>query len=140
MAALVGTVLLADDRQTVAVAAQALQLVPVWPMLTAALLSLLTGTLLGLGSRYGLVRYWWVLVKLVLNLVLATLIWVALRGGVAELAAQGRALADGTLDALPVGDMLFPPVVSTTALLVAMTLSVLKPWGRTRRDRPRGRD
>ena len=35
---------------------------------------LLTGILLGLGSRYGLVRYWWVTVKLALNPVLSGLV------------------------------------------------------------------
>jgi hypothetical protein len=32
-----------------------------------------------------------------------------------------------------VGDLVFPPIVSTGALLFAMVLSVFKPWGRVRR-------
>ncbi len=136
MGALVVTIVTSEDRNTQAVAAQALELVTVVPMLSLALLTLATGVLLALGSKYGLLRYWWVLVKLVLNIALATLIVLALRGGVQELAAQGRQLADGAIGVLPVGDMAFPPIVSTTALLAAMTLSVFKPWGRTRR-RPR---
>jgi hypothetical protein len=136
MGALVVAVVASDDPQNQAAAAQALRFVTVWPMFTLAVVSLLTGVLLGLGSRYGLVRYWWVLVKLVLNLVLATLILLALRGGVAELAEQGRALALGAVAPLELGDMVFPPVVSTSALLVAMVLSVFKPWGRTGK-RPR---
>lgn len=134
MGALVATIMTSDDRNTQAVAAQALQFVTVWPMFALAMLSLVTGVLLGLGSRYGLLRYWWVVVKLVLNIVLATLILLALRGGVQELAEQGRRLADGALGSITTGDMVFPPVVSTSALLVAMVLSVFKPWGRTRRQ------
>jgi hypothetical protein len=32
-------------------------------------------------------------------------------------------------------NLLFPPIVSSTAVIVAMTLSVFKPWGRVRRSR-----
>jgi hypothetical protein len=31
-----------------------------------------------------------------------------------------------------VGDLVFPPIVSPTLLLVAMVLAVFKPWGRLR--------
>jgi hypothetical protein len=31
--------------------------------------------------------------------------------------------------------MLYPPIVSPTALAVAFVLSVFKPWGRVRRNR-----
>jgi len=36
-----------------------------------------------------------------------------------------------------VGDLVFPPLVSGTLVLVAMALSVLKPWGTIRRSRSR---
>ena len=36
---------------------------------------------------------------------------------------------------LGLGDLIFPPVVSPTALLVAMVLAVFKPWGRIRPSR-----
>ena len=35
--------------------------------------------------------------------------------------------------ALPTG-LIFPPIVSPTALLMAMALAVFKPWGRIRRS------
>lgn len=44
------------------------------PMLVSGLLCLVTGLLLGLGGKWGLVRYWWVAVKLTLNLLLCVLI------------------------------------------------------------------
>jgi hypothetical protein len=31
--------------------------------------------------------------------------------------------------------LIFPPIVSTTALLVAMLLAVFKPWGRIRTNK-----
>ncbi|WP_433528600.1 hypothetical protein ACQPYA_19855 [Micromonospora sp. CA-263727] len=104
-----------------------------WPLAAVGLLCLASGVLLGLGTKYGLVRYWWVAIKLVLNVVLVTLVIAALGPGVRELAEAARAsLTDGR--ALPVlTDLAFPPVVSTAAVLFAMTLSVFKPWGRRRR-------
>ena len=51
------------------------------------------GVLLGLGSRYGLVRYWWVATKLAL--LLSTLVLFLLRSGVHETAAIGREPAAG---------------------------------------------
>jgi uncharacterized membrane protein len=132
MAVLVFTAMSTDSVATRAHALQSLQLVTVWPMLTAAVLSLITGVVLGLGSKYGLVRYWWVLIKLVINLLFATLIVVALRGGVEEAAEIGRRLVDGLPVAWNPWNMSFPPIVSPTGLLVAVALSVFKPWGRIR--------
>jgi hypothetical protein len=37
---------------------------------------------------------------------------------------------------LDVGNLIYPPIVSPLALLIAMTLSVVKPWGRVRRQAP----
>jgi hypothetical protein len=105
-------------------------------MTVAGLTCLVTGLVLGLGTKYGLVRYWWVAVKLVINLVLTTLVLVALRPGVDEVVARGDRILDGEAVTAAVGDMAFPPVVSTTALLVAIVLSVVKPWGRIRPRTP----
>lgn len=129
MAVLIFTAMGTDDLATRGFALQALKLVTVWPMLTAGLLSLLTGVLLGLGSKYGLVKYWWVVVKLILNIVLCTLVVIALRGGVTEAARAGEAMAGGISVVWNSDDMMFPPIVSPTALLIAFILSVFKPWG-----------
>lgn len=129
---MVGTALLTGDPQDGGVALQSLGLFAVWPLVVVGLVCLVTGVLLGLGSKYGLVRFWWVAVKLFLNVLLVSLVLVALRPGVDEVSASAQeAMAEGGL-LPPVGDMVFPPVVSTTLVLVAMTLSVFKPWGRIR--------
>ncbi len=139
---LVFTALLSGDEVGAASALAGTGHVATWPLATAGLLCLGTGLLLGTGSRYGLVRYWWVAVKLVLNVVLVTLVLVLLMPELGPLADSARgslsggALADGSLadGSLPdLTDLAFPPVVSTVAVLVAMTLSVFKPWGRVRR-------
>lgn len=134
---LVVAVLTPGDPQGAAVALASIGMFVVWPMLALGLVSLASGVVLGLGSKYGLVRYWWVAVKLVLNVVLVSLVLLALWPDVIALAEQARgALTAGTAPPTP-ADLIFPPVVSTTALLVAMTLSVFKPWGRVRRPRER---
>lgn len=134
MAVLVVTAIGTDSAAVRAYTLQSLELITVWPMFSVAMLSLITGIQLGLGSKYGLVRYWWVAIKLGLNLVLATLIVTSLRGEVAEGADLGRRLALGANLDWDFTDMLYPPIVSPTALAVAFVLAVFKPWGRVRRS------
>ncbi|HEY3717222.1 MAG TPA: DUF2269 family protein [Jatrophihabitantaceae bacterium] len=74
VAVLVFTARGSSDPQTAAFCYRALELIAIWPMATAALISLITGVLLGLASRYGLVRYWW-------DLILSVLVIFLLRPG-----------------------------------------------------------
>jgi uncharacterized membrane protein len=133
MAVFVFTALLADDESTKALCYRALELFAVWPLLTTGLVCLASGVVLGFGTKYGLVRYWWVAIKLVLNIVLTVLVLIALRPAVTEAAEQGRQFAAGAPASLAVGDLIFPPIVSPTALLIAVVLAVFKPWGRIRK-------
>jgi uncharacterized membrane protein len=132
MGVFVFTAMLTDDASTRAISLQALQLFAVWPLLGTGLLCLLSGIVLSLGTKYGLVRYWWVAVKLVANVVLTGLVLVALRPGVVEAAEIGRRIASGEQAALP-DQLMFPPIVSTTTLVLAVLLAVYKPWGRVRK-------
>jgi hypothetical protein len=123
-----------DDRGVDGVAYQALAMFVLWPMLAAALVCLASGVLLGLGSKYGLIRYKWVAVKLVLNVVLCVLILTQLRPMLAQVGEYGRDLtAAGAVAEQDVSSLFFPPVVSLVTLVFASWLSVFKPWGRTRR-------
>lgn len=109
-----------------------------WSLLIVGLVCLVSGIVLGIGTKYGLVRYWWVATKLALNLLLTALVLISLRGEVVEKAEQGRHfLAGDPVTLAEVGDLLFPPIVSPTVLLIAMALAVFKPWGRIRRRTPR---
>ncbi len=132
LAVLVFTAMLTDDPALAAVCYQALRLFAVWPLLVAGLVCLGSGVMLGLGSRYGLVRYWWVAIKLVLNLAMVTLAVVSLRPGVGEAAAYGESLLAGLPGTAP--DLVFPPIVSPACLLTAVLLSIYKPGGRIRRS------
>ena len=134
VAVLVLTGWFGGDDETRGLAYRALSEFVVWPMFTAGLLTLTTGLLLGMATKWGLVRYWWVLVKLVLNVVLCTLVLVALQPGMGEVGTYGTELAAGAdPDPGRVSDLFFPPAVSLTALSLATVLAVMKPWGRVRR-------
>jgi hypothetical protein len=106
---------------------------------------LVTGLLLGLGTRWGLVRYWWVLVKLALSLVMTVLVFTSLLPAISGMTVlSATALSADALRASlgPLPTMLmFPPVVSFIMLGVAALLSIFKPWQRTpwsRESRPAG--
>ena len=124
----------AGSPGTRSLAYQALAEFVVWPMLTAGLVCLATGLILGLGTKWGLLRYWWVAVKLALNLVLCTLIVVVLQPGMDAVAEYGRDLLTGPDDDSRVSTLFFPPAVSLTTLTLATTLAVVKPWGRIKRS------
>jgi uncharacterized membrane protein len=140
MAVFIFTALLANDDNTKALCYRALELFAVWPLLTTGLVCLASGVVLGFGTKYGLVRYWWVATKLVLNIVLTALVLVALRPEVSKAAEQGRQFAAGETASLTVGDLIFPPIVSPTALLIAVVLAVFKPWGLIRKRPATQRD
>lgn len=96
---------------------------------------LATGLILGMSTRWGVLRYWWVVVKLLLSLVMTILVFVSLVPGVNSIAlgAPGAMSADEVrahLGVLPTM-LLFPPVVSFLMLGVAAVLSVFKPWRHT---------
>ena len=129
---LVFTPLLTADT---ALAALCYRVMPLlyWPVLVSGLLSLATGVALGVGTHHGLVRHWWVLVKLVLSVVLCTLIVFALRPGMEDVTAAGQVIAAGGVPGTDLTFLFFPPTVSLTTLSLAVVLSVFKPWGRVRR-------
>lgn len=130
---LVFTPMLTGNPDTEALCYRVLELFAVWPLITAGLLTLVSGIVLGLGTKYGLLRYRWVAVKLVINVVLVALVVFALRPGLAEAAAVGEQLAAGGPATGDVSGLPFPPIVSGIALVTATILSVFKPWGRLRR-------
>jgi hypothetical protein len=137
MAVVIFTAVFNHDTGTRALCYRALQLFAVTPLFAAGIICLATGVVLGLGSRYGLVRYWWVVMKLALNIMLTGLVPLALRPGLSGLSELGRELAAGHLVTTSVGNMIYPPIVSPAALLVALVLAVFKPWGRIR-NQPAG--
>ena len=129
---LVFTPLLTADPAVAALCYQAMPLL-FWPILVSGLTSLATGVVLGMGTHHGLVRHWWVLVKLVLNVVLTALVLVLLGPAMDDAAHAGRRLAAGLPIDVDLSSLVFPPIVSGTSLVVATVLAVYRPWGRVRR-------
>ena len=101
-----------------------------WLLAPVSLLTLLTGLVLSLGTHWGLARHRWVYVKFWLTLVTTAASIFAFR---ATVNSAVTTTADGrTVDPL---HLLIPPCVALSAYLFMTALSVLKPWGRTRRGR-----
>ena len=96
-----------------------------------AFLTLLSGLLLALGTQWGLARHRWVCTKFWLTLVTTAATAFALRPGVNE--AVSAVSAGGPLP--DAGEVLFGPIVSLTAYVFMTVISILKPWGQTRRGR-----
>ncbi|MDZ5445818.1 hypothetical protein U2F26_24320 [Micromonospora sp. 4G57] len=92
----------------------------------------LVGVASSLLTPWGLLRWRWVLVKFVLTTVMLGLVLLLLTPTVRGLAELGPAVT--SRDRL---DLVIPPAVSTSVLLVATVLSTYKPWGR--RGAPAGR-
>ncbi|MFI9170136.1 DUF2269 family protein [Streptomyces lincolnensis] len=116
---------------TVEASVRAMQLFADWLLLPVAFLTLLSGVVLSLGTPWGLARHRWVWTKFWLTLATITATVFALRPGVNS--AVAAVAAGGPLP--DAGDVLFGPVVSLSAYVFMTVISVLKPWGPTRRGR-----
>ncbi|WP_329120096.1 DUF2269 domain-containing protein [Streptomyces sp. NBC_01465] len=96
-----------------------------WLVVPVAVLTLGTGVVLSLRTPWGLARYHWVRTKFWLTLVTLAASAFALRPGINDAAASG----------LPDSSLVAAPVVASTAYFFMTALSVLKPWGLTKRGR-----
>ncbi|MGW0546890.1 DUF2269 domain-containing protein [Streptomyces altiplanensis] len=96
-----------------------------WLVTPVALLSLTTGLVLSLGTPWGLARHRWVWVKFWLTLVTGAATIFVLRPGISAAAALG----------IPDSNLVAAPAVASTAYSFMTAISVLKPWGLTRRGR-----
>ena len=124
--------LLTTDPLVVRAAWLALALVGWWALVPLSLLSLLTGLVQALGTRWGLVRHYWVIVKLVLNLV-ATGVLLLYTQTLDQLAEIARTADSASLVGTDIVDL--SPVLHSVAALVlllgAVVLSIYKPAGET---------
>lgn len=95
-----------------------------------AIMSLVTGLIMSLGTKWGLFRHWWVLISLVLTIV-ATVVLLSEAGMVTRIAAMAadRAMSDAELLAFP--PTLLHSVGGLVVLLVVQVLNVYKPQGVT---------
>lgn len=102
-----------------------------WLLLPVAFLTLVSGLVLSLGTQWGLARHRWVYIKFWLTLATITATTFALRPGLGttvSAVAAGGPLPDAT-------DVMMGPIVSLSAYVFMTVISILKPWGPTRRGR-----
>ncbi len=126
--------LTSHSAQVVTSAYLAMNLIGEFLIVPLSLAALLTGVLQSLGTPWGLMRYYWVLVKFALTIGASILLLLHQFTAVAWAANLVAATAIGSL---PVVGRLGPKLVGDSGLavlvlLAATTLSVYKPWGRTR--------
>jgi hypothetical protein len=129
------TGLTTDDPTTQHAAFGALYLIGGPLLIPVSLLAYASGILLGFYSKWGVFRYRWVLVKFILTTVAVVLVPLSLLPGLHDLSQLMADTPAGQLaDLGPQGlSMLGAGLVSTSMYVTNAVLSVLKPWGRTRR-------
>jgi hypothetical protein len=92
-------------------------------LVPTSLVALVTGVVLGLGTRWGLVRYYWAFAKLVIGALLVVASAYALNNAL-ETAAAGPPVGG---ESASLAGML---AVIATLGVFASVISVTKPWGR----------
>ena len=96
-----------------------------------ALGALITGLIQSLFTEWGLIRHYWVATKLVLAIIGVTILVAHMRGTVGTLAGlTPEALAAASSDQLKL-HLVVHAAGGLAILLVATTLSIFKPWGKT---------
>ena len=111
-----------------------------WVLLPLSVACLLTGVVQSLGTHWGLVRHYWVLVTLVINVV-ATAVLVMFMATLGELTDRLRSpgVTDAAVLELRDPSPVLHAVGALLVLLFATGLSVSKPRGQTRYGQRRAR-
>ncbi len=122
--------LTSQNAQTVRAAYLMMEVTGWYALVPLALASLLTGLVQSLGTTWGLLRHYWVLFKLLINVfaTLVLLMYMQTFRFLAGVAADPTADLDVVRNASPVQHA----GAALLLLLVAVTLSVYKPRGVTR--------
>jgi hypothetical protein len=127
--------LTSQDAQMVRAAYLAMELTAWFVIVPLAFASLLTGIVQSLGTEWGLYRHYWVLAKLLLT-VLATIVLLLKMELISYLAGVAAETTLSSADLLGLRIQLAAHAGGgVLVLLVATTLAVYKPWGRTRYGR-----
>ena len=125
--------LASDEEQTVRAVYVAMEATGWFVLVPLALASLITGVVQSLGTKWGLFRHYWVLVKLVINVV-ASVILVLYMDTLVGLAdtATTTAASGGHLGGLRSGSPVLHAGGALVLLVGATVLAVYKPKGLTR--------
>lgn len=132
------TVASSDDVATLRSAYLAMHTITSWVIVPLALASLATGLVMALGTRWGLLRHYWVVISLVLT-ILATVVLLVETRTIASLAAVAADLAASDADIRALPSTLVHSVGGLVVLLVIQVLNIYKPQGMTRYGRRKQR-
>ena len=124
-----------DDPSLARGVYQAMDVIVRAAIVPLAFLALLTGILQGVGTRWGLLRHYWVVIKLVATAI-ATIVLLTELDPIAHLAdiAQADLLREGTMTQERTS-LVVHSGGGLLTLLIPMVLSIYKPRGLTRRGR-----
>jgi hypothetical protein len=117
------------DVQTGRAAWSSMDLIGWYVIVPLAVASLLTGIVIALGTKWGLFRYYWVLISFALT-VFATAVLLLHMPTVSATADLAQRVDRAELDSL--GGDLFHPGIGLVVLLVVQVLNIYKPPGMTR--------
>ena len=122
-----------QDAQMVRGAYLAMEWTGRFVLVPLGLASLLTGLVQALGTKWGLFRHYWILVKLAINVfaIVVLLLYMQTLGYLAGVAAETTS-STGDLGVLRTPSALLHAGAALMLLVVAATLSVYKPPGMTR--------
>lgn len=125
------TVAVSQDPQALRAAWIGMDLIVSRAILPLAFASLVTGLIMSLGTKWGLIRHWWVLISFLLTVVATVVLLSETRviGALAAVAVDPSTSAEQLL-ALP--GTLPHSVGGLVVLLVVQVLNVYKPQGLTR--------
>ena len=125
--------LTSQDAQTVRGAYLTMEVTGWFVLVPLSLASLLTGLVQSFGTEWGLFRHYWVLFKLLINVfaTIVLLLYMQTLGYLADVAAE-TTLSSADLSGLRSSSPVIHAGADLLLLLVATTLSVYKPRGRTR--------
>lgn len=115
-----------DPRERAGIAA-AMAVMVVWVMVPVVFASLVSGLVLAVSTPWGLVRYWWVLIKCAIAGVLTA-------AGLMLMLPRLHQIIAGEAQQVRM-ETLIGRSIALALLLAATGLSVVKPWGKT----PHGR-
>jgi hypothetical protein len=121
-----------EDAQLVRAAYLTMELTGWFVLVPLAVASLLTGLVQSLGTKWGLFRHYWVLAKLLINVVATTvlLLYMQTLNTLGDVAAEAK-LSSDELDALRSPSPVLHAGAALVLLITATGLAVYKPAGMT---------
>lgn len=122
-----------QDAEMIRFAIQIMSIIVNFIVVPVAFVSLLTGVILSLGTRWGLLRHYWIVVKLLLNVfaVIMLVNYAVLLSRAAAIAAQ-TTWSSADIEILQAPNHISHPIGSVVIVVTATILSVYKPRGMTK--------